>query len=675
MSNDAQRIEVLRRELNEHNQRYYVDAAPTISDREFDDLLKELEALEAAHPELRAPDSPTQRVGGAPIAGFQTVAHAAPMLSIENTYDEDEVRAWHQRVVKNLELDESEITYGVDPKIDGVAVSLRYEAGALISAVSRGDGQQGDDITQNVRTIRSIPLKLHADAPPEVLEVRGEIVISNSEFARINEQRDSEGENLYANPRNLTAGTLKQLDSKLVAKREMLFFAHGIGQVIGVEFESYTSFLDTIRGWGLPTNPQMSVCQSIDEVWQVVQQFDLQRHNLEYGVDGVVAKVNNRTQQEVLGIRSKSPRWCIAYKYAAEQATTKLIEINWQVGKTGKLTPRATMDPVFLAGTTVQHASLHNPDEIARKDIRIGDTVVIEKAGEIIPQVVRVVEEERSVGAVPVTAPTMCPSCKQEVFREEEEVDLRCINPECPAQLRERLIHFAGRDQMDIDGLGEKLIVQLCDEGLLNSFGDIFSLHKRRDEILNLDRIGEKKVDNLFDAIEQSKQRGLTRVLAGIGIRHIGAGGSRILTGQYGSIDALDKATVDELSEVDDVGPITAESVFHFLHSDAGKHVIAELTDAGVDMTAELAADVSAAVESDSPFAGKTIVITGTLEKFGRKELAERLQQLGAKVSGSISAKTDLLIAGEKAGSKLKKANDLAVEVWDEQRLLEHLEV
>ncbi len=673
MANDTQRIEQLRADINRHNRLYYVDASPQISDKAFDELLKELEALEAKHPELITPDSPTQRVGGEPIAGFNTVAHARPMLSIDNTYDRDDLNAWHQRVLKGLDIEASDVNYLAEPKIDGVAVNLRYENGQLTLATSRGDGQRGDDITQNVRTINAIPLKLHSekDDIPAIVEVRGEIVIPDDEFVRINEQRAEAGEERYANPRNLTAGTLKQLDSKLVAQRRMLFFAHGIGEIEPDTFTLYSDFLQAIRQWGLPTNPLTQVCATIDDVWQTIEAFDAQRRKLQYGVDGVVVKVNDRQQQETLGVRSKSPRWCIAYKYAAEQATTKLLRVDWQVGKTGRLTPRATMEPVFLAGTTVQHATLHNYDEIERKDIHIGDTVVIEKAGEIIPQVISVNAEARDKSAKRIEPPTRCPSCDTEVLKIDEEVDYRCQNPECPAQLRERLIWFAGRDQMDIDGLGEKAIHQLADAGLINSFGDIFTLKDQREKLLELERMGERKVDNLLAGIETAKGRGLRRVLAGLGIRHIGSGGSLRLAQAFGDIDALLGADEDAIAEVEDIGPITAQSVHEFLHSDAGAHVIDELKAVGVDLTEPKLAKPEPS--DDSPFAGKTVVITGTLEKFGRKELSTQLESLGAKVSGSVSKKTDLLIAGEKAGSKLDKAQSLGVEIWDEAKLIETL--
>lgn len=672
MGNDAQLIESLRAEINEHNRRYYVDAKPSISDKGFDELLKQLEALEASHPELITPDSPTQRVGGEPISGFNTVPHARPMLSIDNTYDHDDLNAWHERVLKRLEVEATDIAYVAEPKIDGVAVNLRYENSQLVLATSRGDGQRGDDITQNVRTIKAIPLKLAGDNVPAILEVRGEIVIPDDEFVRINEQREEAGEERYANPRNLTAGTLKQLDARLVAERRMLFFAHGIGELEPDAFSLYSDYLDSIREWGLPTNPLTQQCATIDDVWQAIEAFDTKRRDLTYGVDGVVVKVNSRSQQASLGVRSKSPRWCIAYKYAAEQATTKLIDVTWQVGKTGRLTPRATMEPVFLAGTTVQHATLHNYDEIQRKDIHVGDTVVIEKAGEIIPQVIEVKVELRDKSSSLIEPPHVCPSCETPVIKIDEEVDYRCQNPECPAQLRERLIWFSGRDQMDIDGLGEKMIHQLADADLIASFGDIFSLKQHRDKLLELERMGEKKVDNLLASIETAKGRGLRRVLAGLGIRHIGSGGSKALSQHFGNIDDLFAADEETLADIPDIGPITAQSVFEFFHCEAGHHVIDELKEAGVDLTEQQVAVVDAAA-IDSPFAGKTVVITGTLETFGRKELAVQLESLGAKVSGSISAKTDLLIAGEKAGSKLDKAQKLSVEIWDEEKLISSL--
>jgi DNA ligase (NAD+) len=683
MASDPQRIAQLRDEINRHNRLYYVDAKPQISDRDYDKLLSELQQLEEKHPDLVTPESPTQRVGGEPIDGFETVAHVRPMLSIDNTYNQEDLTAWYNRTVKRL-LEADLITEGqpvefvADPKIDGVAVSLRYEAGKLTRALTRGDGSKGDDITVNARTIRAIPLTLDTSQPPAVLEVRGEIFMTTADFIRLNQQREAEGLETFANPRNCTAGTLKQRDPRLVAKRAMQFHAHGRGACDPDDYQTQAGFIEQAKAWGVPTNPYRTVCASMEAIWQYVEAFAEQRHDLPYETDGVVVKVNRLDFQESLGVRSKSPRWCIAYKYAAEQAPTKLLHVEWQVGKTGKLTPRATMEPVFLAGTTVSHASLHNPDEIKRKDVHIGDTVIIEKAGEIIPQVVRVEVELRPADAKPVTPPTHCPSCGSEIVQPEGEVDIRCINPECPAQLLERLIYFASRNQMDIDGMGEKVVEQLVAAGLIKSFGDIYKLHEHRDAVLELERMGDRKADNLFAGIAASKDRGLARTLASLGVRHIGNTVSRILAQHYGSIDAMLDATQDDIEsfEVDGeksgIGTEIAASLYEFLHSDAGRHVIDELKDAGLNLT-EPKPEYSKAAPGDSPFAGKKIVITGTLENFDRNELTERLQQLGAKVSGSVSKNTDLLIAGEKAGSKLDKAAALGVEVWDEAKLLEAL--
>ena len=676
---DKQRIEQLRPLLERHSRLYYAEAAPEISDQEFDRLLAELADLEAAHPELVTPDSPTQRVGGEPLAGFVTVAHAQPMLSIDNTYDRDELAAWAQRVAKGLQLEDGlfgeSVRYVVEPKVDGVAVNLRYEDGLLALATTRGDGQRGDDITQNARTIRAIPMRLNtgqgAYHGPAVVEVRGEAYMPIEQFERINAARRAAGEEPFANPRNAAAGTLKQLDPRKVAERGLGYVAHGRGEVTDDPYRTHGDFLAAMRNLGVPTSPYTRTFDTFDQVWAYIEAFDTQRAAMPYGTDGMVINVDSVDQQDRLGTTSKAPRWRIAYKYAAEQAATKLLQVDWQVGKTGKLTPRATMEPVFLAGTTVRHATLHNLDEIRRKDIRIGDTVVIEKAGEIIPQVVKVVTEQRPDDAEVIAVPASCPSCAGQIVQVEDEVARRCINPECPAQFREKLIWFAGRGQMDIDGLGEKVVHQLADAGLVGTFGDIFRLCDRQEELLQLDRMGDRKVENLLAGIEQAKERGLVRVLAGLGIRHVGASGSRILAAHFPDIDALIDAPVDALAEIDEVGPITAESVHQFLHSDAGRHVIDELKVAGVKLTAPRAD--AAAPPAESPFAGKTIVLTGTLENYDRRELTEKLQSLGAKVSGSVSKKTDLVIVGTDAGSKLAKAQQLEVPIWDEAELTEAL--
>lgn len=719
----AHTIRDLRDKLNQADRLYRLGQETGMSDIAWDQALKQLETLEAQHPELVTPDSPTQRVGGEAIDGFETVPHALPMLSIENTYNRGEVEAWYARTAKACDTDTLALV--MEPKVDGVALSLRYEAGQLVRAVTRGDGTKGDDITHNIKTVRHIPLKLSPEAVPEqsegadtipdatakipgVLEIRGEIFLPQDVFEQVNDDRQRDGLELYANPRNTTAGTLKQKDPAKVI-RGLRFIAYGKGEVIDDTFATHTDFTAAIRGWGMPVHEHEDVVESADDAWAWIEKFDQLRHQLPYATDGVVIKVNRYDLQQELGARSKSPRWCIAYKFAAEQARTKLLEVNWQVGKTGKLTPRATMHPTLLAGTTVSHATLHNYGEILRKDIRLGDTVVIEKAGEIIPQVVKVVTDLRTGEEQKIVPPDKCPDCgtpvdieqdrrrvdeiasyKKKVEKEKEKAEKEgrkpeaiekpselgtedetaryCPNPECPAQFRERLIHFVGRNQMDIDALGEKTIHQLADAGLLKNLGDIFKLKDHREQLLALDRMGEKKVDNLIEGVEQAKGRGLQRVLAGLTIRHIGAGGAKRLAQSFGSIDALLDADEETIAAVEDVGPITAASVHTFLHNPAGQHVIAELREHGVDLTEE-----KLVVATDSPFAGKKIVITGTLENYERNDLKKLLESLGAKVSGSVSKNTDLLIAGEKAGSKLDKARELGVETWDEAKLMESL--
>lgn len=686
MPDDAKRIDQLRREIDRHNRLYYVEARPEISDEQFDRLLAQLEALEKKHPGLVTPDSPTRRVGGEPITGFRTVAHTQPMLSIDNTYKREDLLAWHERVVKGLggesDLFGGSVVYVVEPKIDGVAVGLRYEQGRLVLAVTRGDGQRGDDITHNVRTIRAVPLTLTEPESsskggrrgqgvtkiPRVLEVRGEVYMPNAEFDRINRLREKAGEDVFANPRNATAGTLKQLDPRVVGQRRLSFSAHGRGEITPDPFDCHSQFLDAVRAWGVPTNPLTHTCEGIDEVWRFIERFEAQRGDLPYNVDGVVVKVDRFDLRGQLGHTSKSPRWSIAYKYAAQQATTLLNGITWQVGKGGTLTPVAELEPVFLAGTTVRRAGLHNIDEISRKDIRVGDRVVIEKAGEIIPQVVRVADGKRASGSTPTQPPKRCPSCGQAPIREEDEAAVRCINPQCPAQLRERLIWFAGRGQMDIDGLGDKGVHQLADAGLLGSYADIYRLKDHRAELIELERMGEKKVDNLLQGIEQSKGRGLARLLGGLGIRHVGTRGAQILAEHFGSIDAVLGAGVEQLAEVHEVGPVTAQSIHQFFHEHGGKQVVHELRRFGLEMTSP-----RRRVASDSVFAGKTVVLTGTLERFDRDDLTQKLQDLGAKVTGSVSKKTDLVIVGHNPGSKLDKARELGVEVWDEAKLLKVL--
>jgi len=671
------RIRELRDLLDRANYAYYVENEPIMSDRDFDERLEELAELEEQFPGLRDPNSPTQRVGGEPIEGFETVPHTVPMLSIDNTYNVENLKAWYNRVLKGLGVEDGDelftqhqVTFFCDPKIDGVAISLRYENGSLQRAVTRGDGYQGDDVTAQVRTIRAIPLQLHESrqAPPPVVEVRGEIFIPNAEFERINREKEARGEPPFANARNATAGTLKSLDPKVVAERRLSFLAHGRGAVEGMDdVRASSEFFEHIRALGIPVSPLRRTCETFEEIVEAIEAFAEQRRTVEYGVDGMVVRVDRFDHQDELGATSKAPRWCIAYKYPAEQGETTLLQVDWQVGKNGTLTPRATMEPVFLAGTTVQHATLHNIEEIHRKDIRVGDRVVIEKAGEIIPQVVKVLDEDRTGDEEPIEAPSECPTCGAPTEREGPKVF--CVNPECPAQFREKLKWFVGRGQMDIEGMGEKLVDQLVDAGLVHHFADIFTL--QRDQLLELERMGEKSADGLLGAIEEAKCRGLSRVLAGLGIRQIGASAARTLARHFPNANALLDASEEEIRELPDFGEITAEILHTYLQSKSGRETFERLRKVGVDLASDLCRECGESV--DSPFAGKTIVLTGSLDSWERKPLAERLESLGARVTSSVSKKTDLVIAGASAGSKLDKARELGVEVWDEARLLEAL--
>ena len=692
-TDDRQRARELREVLDRADRAYYVDADPIMSDQEYDTLLKDLEQLEERRPDLREPDSPTRRVGGEPIEGFETVAHEVPMLSIDNTYDADEVRAWVKRVHKQLARDPGDevnslfagepIRFACDPKIDGVALSIRYETGTLVRAVTRGDGEKGDDITHNARTIRSIPLALDDEDPPELVEVRGEVFMPLEEFRRINAEREAAGDEPFMNPRNATAGTLKQLDPKKVAPRKLRFVTHGVGALRpdGV-ITSFGDFLRRARDWGMPVSD--ATLRDDDEgIIKAIDEFAAKADELPYMVDGMVVRVNDFAQQRALGVTSKSPRWCIAFKYPAERKPTKLLDVEHQVGKTGKVTPRAIMEPVLLAGTIVRHASLHNYGQVRARDLRIGDTVIVEKAGEIIPQVIEAVTSERPKNAAPITAPELCPRCDgpleveppEAVDDASKETARRCINPECPAQMREKLIWFCGRGQMDIDGLGEKTIDQIRDESgvPLDHFADIFSLHEHRDALLELERMGEKKVDNLLAGVEEAKDRTLARVLGSLGVRHLGSSNAKLLARRFETVDAIRRTSLEDLIDIEGFGPVRAEVVHTWLTSDAGACTIDQLRDAGVTMHNPDYRPPDAA-EPDSPFADKTIVITGSFESFERSVLKERLERLGAKVTGSVSKSTDVVIVGDKPGSKLEKARELGVETWDEARVRDELE-
>jgi len=654
------RILELRKLLEQANYAYYVDAQPTIADSEYDSLLSELASLEESHPDQADSSSPTQRVGGQPIEGFKTVQHSVPMQSIDNTYTGSDLQSWLTRVAGSLG-ETPRCT--CDPKIDGVAVSLRYERGNLVSAVTRGNGERGDEVIAQAKTIRSIPLRLRGNAP-EVLEVRGEIFMPITSFDAINSQREEDGDPLFANARNATAGTLKSLDPSIVASRKLAFLAHGRGEVVWDDAPTtWSQFADALRVFGIPVSDQLQCCTGIDEIEKVVAVFATKRLSLNYGVDGMVIRIDSFSQQDELGSTSKSPRWCIAFKYPAERGETILTQVDWQVGKNGTLTPRATMEPIVLAGTTVSHATLHNIEEIHRKDIRVGDKVVVEKAGEIIPQVVDVVASYRDGTQLPIEPPSECPRCGGGV--EQEGPKLFCVNPECSAQFREKVKWFAGRDQMDIDGLGDKVVDQLVDADLVRHFADLYKL--TADDLLPLEGFAEKSAEALVAAIYESKSRGLTRVLSSVGIRLVGRATAKTIVAAFPNMRELQGASVDNFLELQDFGQITAEMLHNSLHSKTGRELFARLSEVGVQL------ESCDSVTEDSIFAGKVIVLTGTLQGWERSQLQVALEQRGARVTGSVSSKTDIVVAGEKAGSKLGKAHDLGIEVWDEDRLNESL--
>jgi len=669
VDDDIRRAEQLRREISRHDRLYYVEARSEIPDRQYDRLMAELKAIEARRPELASPDSPTQRVGGEPIAGFTSVEHAEPMLSIDNTYNEQEVREFDARVRKKLGRDD--VSYLVDPKIDGVAVSLRYEHGRLVLAATRGDGRRGDDITNNARTIRAIPLTLEArqgQAMPDVIEVRGEVYWPRSKFDAYNVRRAQQGLDTLANPRNGAAGTLKQLDPKLVAERRLSFLAHGLGELSEQIAPTAGGAMQKLASWGIPANEHWKLCRNIDEALAAIAEWLTRRGEVDYETDGMVVKVDDLALREELGAASKYPRWCIAYKYEAARAETVLRGVDFQVGRLGTITPVAHFDPVQLAGTTVSNASLHNFDQVQRLGVRVGDTILVEKAGEIIPQVVGVLADRRPDDTKPIAPPEACPSCTRPVVRDAGGVYLRCLNPECPAQIRERLEFYAGRNQMDIEGLGPAVVDQLVGKGLVQHFGDLYSL--KADQLTDLERMGEKSAQNLVDAIEASRQRGLERLIAALGIRHAGPRAAEVLSQRFGDIDALTNASVEGLTEVNEIGPVIAESVHAFLHSEAGREVIQRLADAGVSMSSSRPA-VKAGPKS--PLIGMTVVVTGILEFFTRKGAEDAVKAAGGRPASSVSSKTDFVVVAAGPGSKADKARKLGVEVIDEAELLKRL--
>jgi DNA ligase (NAD+) len=659
-------IEKLRDELRRHNRLYFVDAKPEITDLEYDRLMARLVKLEAEHPEFDAPDSPSKQVGGTPVEGFETVEHKVPMLSIDNVYEEPALDEFDARIRKLVNGEP--IEYAVEYKIDGVAIAVTYENGVLTQAVTRGDGNRGDEITNNARTIRGLPLRLRTKKPPAVLEVRGEAYISNSDFARLVAERTGKGHEAFANPRNTAAGGLKLLDPKLAAERKLRFFAHGTGIVEGVEFKTHREFLQSIRDWDIPSTPNVQFCAGIEKAREAANEMAKEVHTLDFEVDGIVLKVNDFAQRARMGRTSKAPRWLVAYKWEKYEATTLVEDIDVHVGKTGTLTPFAVFKPVLIAGSTITLSSLHNADEIERLGIMKGDWVVVEKAGKVIPHVVRVELHRRDGTQRPFHFPKHCPECKTSVVRDEDGVYIRCPNPDCPGRLRETLHNYASRGAMDIEGLGDKLVQQLTTTGLVRGIPDVYRLKDRRDELLELERMGEKSVDNLIEGIEKSRKQPLWRLLVGLNIRHVGSRNAQVLAEHFGLLDEIMQQSEETLSEVPDIGPVIAQSVHSFFSSAIGKQIVGELRGLGLNFGHPV--DPSTRAKKEGPLSGKTLVVTGTLARYTRDEITNLIKEHGGKAAGSVSKKTDYLIAGEDAGTKLEKAQKLKVSVITEDEFL-----
>ena len=661
-----QRAAELREQIAYHNYRYYVLDNPEIPDAEYDRLFRSLQELEERYPELITPDSPTQRVGAEPLKGFAEVRHEIPMLSLGNVFSEEELIDFDRRVREGLSV--KEVEYSAEPKLDGLAISIRYEEGVLVRAATRGDGTTGEDVTQNVRTIDAVPLKLYGKGWPTVLEVRGEVYMPKEGFNALNERQRKKGEKSFANPRNAAAGSLRQLDPRITATRPLTMYCYGIGVVEGSTLPgTHSAIMEKLKGWGLRVCPELRIVKGVQGCHQYYQEIEDKRDSLPYDIDGVVYKVNSLAQQQELGFVSRAPRWATAHKFPAQEEMTILNDVEWQVGRTGALTPVARLEPVHVAGVIVSNATLHNPDEIARKDVRIGDTVIVRRAGDVIPEVVSVVMAKRPDHATPIKTPTDCPVCGSEVVRDEGEAVPRCSGGLfCSAQRKNAIKHFASRRAMDIDGLGDKLVEQFVDEELIHDVADLFSLTQH--QIAGLERMGEKSAANLVGALEKSKETTLERFLFALGIREVGESTARTLARHFGSLEKIEKAGEEELLEVEDVGPVVAHHIHTFFRQEHNIEVIEKLLKAGVHWS-----DVEVSEAGAQPLSGQTFVLTGTLSSMTRDEAKEKLQALGAKVSGSVSKKTSVVIAGEEAGSKLAKAESLGVEVWDEKQFLQFL--
>ena len=650
------RVKELHQLLHRYNHEYHVLDNPTVPDSEYDQLLHELISIEEKHPELKTDDSPTVRVGGPPLSQFEKINHDTPMLSLGNAFNEEDLRKFDQRVREKVD----NVRYTCELKIDGLAVSLKYVNGRFVQGLTRGDGTTGENITENLKTIHAIPLTIKE---PLSIEVRGEAYMPRKSFVSLNEQKEQNGEQLFANPRNAAAGSLRQLDSKLTAKRKLDIFLYSVNDLTEIEADSQSEALNNLDELGFKTNKERETFDDIEGVLSFINKWTEQRNNLSYDIDGIVIKVDDLSQQEELGFTQKSPRWAIAYKFPAEEVLTTLTDIELSIGRTGVVTPTAILEPVKVAGTTVSRASLHNEDLIHEKDIRIGDKVVIKKAGDIIPEVVKSIAEERREDSEIYHMPTHCPSCEHELVRIEGEVALRCINPKCSAQLVEGMIHFVSRQAMNIDGLGDKIIEQLYQNDKIKDVADLYYLTK--DDLLPLERMGEKKVNNLLTAIEASKAKSLEHLLFGLGVRHLGTKASRVIAEKYETIDRLFEVTIEDLTEIPDVGHKMAQSLVTYMENDDIKVLIDKLKQKNVNMT--YTGIKQSEIEGHPDFTGKTFVLTGKMTEMTRPEATKVIQSLGAKVTGSVTKNTDVVIAGEDAGSKLEKAEKLNIEVWSEE--------
>lgn len=663
------RIATLRSEINEHDYRYYVLDAPVISDAEYDRLLRELQQLEAAHPELITADSPTQRVGGTPLISLGEVRHSLPMTSLDNAFDEAEVRDWDRRVRQGLGQDMSApipVTYTAEPKFDGVSISLRYENGVLVRAATRGDGATGEDVTANARTINTLPLQLRGTGWPRVLEVRGEVVIPKRAFERLNEERLARGENIFANPRNAAAGSLRQLDSRITAQRPLSFFPWGLGEISDELAPHYSQIVARLKTWGFPVTEYFRALHGVDECLAYYQTMAAQRNDLPFEVDGVVYKVDALAARATLGFTARAPRWGVAYKFPAQEETTIVEDIIASVGRTGVITPVAALRPIEVGGVTVSRATLHNEDELRRKDIHIGDTVIVRRAGDVIPEVVGVIMDKRPAHVKPWLMPTQCPVCKSEVLRLPNESAYRCVGGlYCAAQRSGALLHFASRHAMNIDGLGDKLVSQLVETGLVKTAADLY--HLNHDALTALERMGSKSAENLLAAIEKSKSTTLPRFLYALGINQVGEATAKQLTAHFGNLDTLMVATPEALQGVAEVGPVVAQSIHHFFHQPHNMEVISALIAAGIHWPAQQT------TLRHAPWSGKTFVLTGTLNSLSREEAKQRIEMSGGKVAGSVSKKTHYVVVGTEPGSKADKARELGVTILSEQEFLELL--